>query len=152
MTSRQEWPNFGAKRAQKPVIHIKQLPKNWRINNTAESMTNSITPCLLLQFPKHRMSITSAASTAVSTGSTSGGTTSVGGGVNSVAATADHRPPFIQNSVRAATSPGLINDDSSTAVSRWLYFFQCTYTNFIMLLEYISRTLVTLRYYLVVLM
>ena len=66
------------------------------------------------------MSITSAASTAVSTCSTSGGTTSVGGvGVNSVAATADHRPPFIQNSVRAATSPGLINDDSSTAVSRY---------------------------------
>ena len=70
------------------------------------------------------MSITSAASTAVSTGSTSGGTTSVGGvGVNSVAAATDHRPPFIQNSVRAATSPGLINDDSSTAVSRLLYFF-----------------------------
>ena len=120
MTSRQEWPNFGAKRAQKPVIHSKQLPKKLA-NNTAESMTNSITSCLLLQFPKHRMSITSAASTAVSTGSTSGGTTSVGGtvGVNSVAATADHRPPFIQNSVRAATSPGLINDDSSTAVSRY---------------------------------
>ena len=93
-----------------------------KLANNTESTTNSITPCLLLQFPKHRMSITSAASTAVSTGSTSGGTTSVGGGVgvNSVAATADHRPPFIQNSVRAATSPGLINDDSSTAVSRWL--------------------------------